>query len=672
MKKHNGFLKSVVAFAFMFLLVISGLVLPEGNRAYAADNGQNRMNVVFVIDDSGSMRVADRSDPDKLRYEAMELFLALSAETGNYIGAVRFSDTVLQTVNLRELNGIPAKEALYNSVSSGNVEGGTAIGLALKTATDMLVSDRNPALDSYIILLTDGNTSLSDETALEESNRQKDQAIAIAQSNGIKVMSICLNAGGGANIAEVRDISDATGGMCVEIRTAADLNDVFTAFYGMIYSTEPEGSTGVIGADGKLDIPFEIPNIGVEEVNIVISENRNAITYTLTDPSGYTYSQSEIDQYTVRATTFSVIKIGTPAPGDWLLSISGVRGDQVSITFVTNNDIDVTINSSVAGAAKLNTPIGIDVSVTNCGNPVTDPEVFKKTPIYLVVENLDTGNTDEFPIPNGATSYDIDFTELGNYAVSAYVMFDNIRQSSGTLNFTVANTAPTAKDFSIEEKVFPFTKEKSISLSKYADDPDGDPITFDIYDNDLEDDTVSLKGDKLTIDIAKCGSGTITLTATDSCGAVVSFTCEVTTTNAFIPIIIGIVVAIVLVAAVLGFLTYKKNNRLINGTIKLSAFGDGQTSAVETVDGMRGKMLLGRNFSFRINTGLNLGSCYFIAGDRDSRIFFVSKTGYYTDYDPSKRNKKIVLDDQIPVTIYSNEDLKSGIRVTFKSEAGMY
>lgn len=672
MKKHNRLLKSVIAFTFMFLLVLSGLILPEANKAYASSGGQNRMNVVFVIDDSGSMRIQAKSDPDKLRYEAMELFLALSAESGNYIGAIRFSDQILQSVNLRELNGKSAKEALYSDVSSGKVEGGTAIGTALKAATDMLISGRNAALDSYIILLTDGNTDLATTEAEDESNRAKQDAISLAQSNGIKVMTICLNAGGQANKAEVKDISDATGGKSVEVQTAADLNKVFTEFYGMIYSTTPEGSTGVIGADGKLEVPFDIPNIGVEEVNIVINATRNRVTYTLTDPSGYTYSQSEIDQYTIKATTFSVIKITRPAPGDWLLTISGVSGDQVSITLVTNNDIEVAINSNTAGNAKLNTPIGIDVSVTNCGNPITDPDVFKKSPIYLVVENLDTGNTDEFPIPNGGTSYDIEFDTMGDYTVSAYVVVDNVRQISGTLTFSVVNTAPTAKDFTVDETVFPFSKEKTFSLSKYASDPDGDPLTFDIYESELEDDTVEIHGDELTIDIAKCGSGTVTLTATDAFGATVSFECQVSTTNALIIIVIIILVILAIVGLVVFIIIHKSNTALINGTIKLSAFGDGQTSAVETVDGMRGKMYLGRNFNFRINTGLNVGQCYFHAGDRDDRIVFVSKTGYFTDYDPSKRNKKIVLDDQVPVTIYSSEEMRSGIKVTFKADGGMY
>lgn len=672
MKKHIGIIKSAVALTFMFLLVITSLSLLSGSKAYAAGNGQNRMNVVFVIDDSGSMVRKDVSDPNKLRYEAMELFLALSTESGNYIGAVKFNDSIIKTINLGELNGKSAKEAFYDSASAGSSDGGTDIGQALNEATKMLLSNANPQLDSVIILLTDGNTSLDNASQLAESNKLKQDAIDVAKNQGIKVFSICLNANGNADMAEVEDISDATNGKCVEVKNANDLNNVFTMFYNMIYSTDTQSlADETLGPDGELDIEFTIPDIGVEEANIIINTVSTNISYSLKDPKDYRYTTEETDQFTIKAKTFKVIKLSKPETGQWVLTVRGIPGDKVQVNLVYNNNIEISLSDISSGAAKLKKPVSLDVAVTNCGTLITDPEIFKKNPIYLVVKNLSTGSSDEFAIPDGKTSYDLTFDQIGEYEVYSFIEVDGVRQLSESIRYSFTNTAPTATDIYIKKTVFPFTADETVDLSKHAQDVEDAVLTYKIVDSELKDGTYDVSLDQLTVQVSKSGSGVIEIAATDSNGASVTFVCEVEVVNAFIIVIIIALVILALIGLVIIMINHKYNTALINGTIKLSAFGDGQTSAVETVDGMRGKMYIGRNFNFRINTGLNLGQCYFHAGDRDDRIVFVSKTGYYTDYDSSKRNKKIVLDDQVPVTIYSNEDFKSGIKVTYKSEGGM-
>ena len=66
----------------------------------ASDDGANRMNVVFVLDESGSM---SGSDANELRYEAVDLFLGIATDTGNYMGAVSFDDTIVLQENINEI-----------------------------------------------------------------------------------------------------------------------------------------------------------------------------------------------------------------------------------------------------------------------------------------------------------------------------------------------------------------------------------------------------------------------------------------------------------------------------------------------------------------------------------------------------------------------------------------
>ena len=63
--------------------------------------------------------------------------------------------------------------------------------------------------------------------------------------------------------------------------------------------------------------------------------------------------------------------------------------------------------------------------------------------------------------------------------------------------------------------------------------------------------------------------------------------------------------------------------------------------------------------------GINLAQTYLKAGERDSYIYLVSKTGYYTDVSPTEKNKKIQLEADREVDISSDIDFGKGIKVTY-------
>ena len=84
-------LKQYMGVCLAVFLMLTG-VLCNSMTVQAADTDEHRMNVVFVLDQSGSMA---KTDANALRYEAVDLFLGLSTETGNYMGAVVFDDSIV-------------------------------------------------------------------------------------------------------------------------------------------------------------------------------------------------------------------------------------------------------------------------------------------------------------------------------------------------------------------------------------------------------------------------------------------------------------------------------------------------------------------------------------------------------------------------------------------------
>ncbi|MDE6203088.1 MAG: hypothetical protein K2G19_06375, partial [Lachnospiraceae bacterium] len=91
---------------FCFWVGNTGTVAAGYDRA-------NRMNVIFVLDESGSM---SGTDSHQLRYEAVDLFLGIATDTGNYMGAVAFDDTIVQKEDIREITGKVSKNLLSDSI----------------------------------------------------------------------------------------------------------------------------------------------------------------------------------------------------------------------------------------------------------------------------------------------------------------------------------------------------------------------------------------------------------------------------------------------------------------------------------------------------------------------------------------------------------------------------
>lgn len=76
----------------------------------------------------------------------------------------------------------------------------------------LLTEEGNPDLPSVILLLSDGNTEMPTEEEYAESVSMKEDAIRNAWENGIQIYSVCLNEDNEADMSEMSQITQATGG----------------------------------------------------------------------------------------------------------------------------------------------------------------------------------------------------------------------------------------------------------------------------------------------------------------------------------------------------------------------------------------------------------------------------------------------------------------------------
>jgi len=171
---------------------------PCGSSVAVRTDAKN-FDVVFVIDESGSMQQNDRN---RLRVEAAKQFVdMMEADSKNNRAAIYGFETSARTIlNLTTLND---KKAVKNSLNSIHSSGGTNIYTGLQAAVQELEAKNTSAYSPVIILMTDGqdNSTLTNYMPLiDKANAKGITVFAIGLGNDVNadlLKKICDNTGGG-------------------------------------------------------------------------------------------------------------------------------------------------------------------------------------------------------------------------------------------------------------------------------------------------------------------------------------------------------------------------------------------------------------------------------------------------------------------------------------------
>lgn len=635
--------------------------------AQAANNGANKLNVVFVLDASGSMNQSDQSG---LRYDALNLFLGLLTQQGNYVGNVIFTENVADKMDIAEIKGVEDKKRVLDNLKSVvPSKGDTNIGLALAAATDMLDSQRNTNLDSAIILLSDGNTDLKSKKQLEEADYYKEYAIGHARSGKYPIYCIGLNANGTMNGNELQGIADETGGKFIEVSTPNDLSKVTQTFYSMIYDTPFDTQEFRIGQNGVVEKPFTVPNIGIEEVNIVVRGKTTKVE--IVKPDGSMMADDEVSNMTLANENTVNVKVANPQPGEWIARVYGDPGNEVTISMISNVDLEVRAEAAnPKNVYKKGDNIEINATIVSQGADVTDEGVYNSNKAVLNWKNNTTGTEKnlDMTVLNGKYTVNVPLDEIASYEGIVKLTSDKIEKFSESLLFNVDNNPPELLVNEVTDKIvlWPFKHcEKTFDLSQYVKDDADSVLKYTVKDSSFKDGDVTLDNGILTVAPSVGVDGTITVAAADSKGASadIPFKINVVSVARMTIIILGIIALIVL--AVLAFFAIKLARMKYYGKLMIQIY-DKNTNAPynrQIHEPYRGKQPIARLDSGAMDVGLE-GA---FRPKNTGYIIYESKRPFYctTAPDRSVPMKKIDIPLGMTVTISDSEDFLTGANVTY-------
>lgn len=673
--KKKSICKRLLSGAVLCLTVLLMLSVSKTSAAEPKHQAK-RFNVVFVMDSSGSMGT---TDGEKWRFDAVDLFLGLSADTGNYVGAVVFNEGIADTLDMIELDGQQSKLRFSRDLRNQPVDGQTNIGMALLEAVKMLDKSANRELPSAIILLTDGVTQLPSDK-IEKAETDKETAIEAADRNFYPVYSVCLNKDSSEAAAELKDISDRTNGVYLNLEKEENIKEVFSQFYNMIYDTETVTIMDEsIPENGTLDGSFQIPEFGVEEVNIIISTLNYGTTYQVIPPGRGAFTEEEIERMKISAGPFSVIKVIEPGSGQWKISVTGTPGDSVTIRMVINADYKICLEDE-GGELKhnLGDRLALNAYLIDGNVRLEESEIYRKHGAVLLVNHNGKIEKKDMSAQDEGYGLEYKFDDYGLFVFQVSMPINGMEEMSGELKVYVENHAPQVTEADLKwsswqwlfgEKVY--TKD----LSLMAADREDAELTYEIVDYDgppilqpevISDVQLKIAGESELADVFKGTvkqKGSITLRALDSQGADCEFTMSLSlfTVNILLcRIFAGMAVLFVLLLLARFILSRHKK---FNGEITVAAFDNLNGIHERPVTFAPRRGIIALSDYIQEGCGIVLRRTKLRATGKDYIYLRFSK-GCYSSCD-DKIRKKIRLDDGFEVTVSVDENKESGIKITY-------
>ena len=567
-----------------------------------ASPGQFDMDIIFVLDNSGSMRYADRhplSPPGTLSgpgtpprqawlaASAANLFIDMASSFDTRVGYVMYTNVITGSRGLynSEIYRSPAiRQEIQRSIQSMMYGGFTDIALALNHALDIFEnerSDRAPA----IILLSDGDVHFPNEPATAAARPQRDagRVAAVDAAHRAASMGIPIHVVGfdfaDPHTGEVDpedeqllwDIAAAANGTFVFAPEAADLpvvmRDIFAALTGA--DVVPVYTGLVTGYEQEFTI--NIPHNSILQASITVMTSRPLEFVYLYGPDGVRLQENEYYRAEDINGLYTKLTMFLPTMGNYTLRFLGTEGDTISIDLLSIYDKVLIQNPPTGGVAEAGFSWRLEDSA---GQDIDDPTLIAMLAPIVNITNVATGEVYTHQFPMGVTEMTIPLP-AGNY--EAYLSLDYGMVTSNTETFTVTYTPPPDIDIVFEPivsvrlwTIIPILNTEDILLSDVINSP---PANWPLvaasqagYWEDLVEfsfNPESAGAESITILARSAGSADdLRVTVTNSHGESVEFLIEVTVLSGFI--ILGAIAALLLLILLIVILIIKSKKPFIN------------------------------------------------------------------------------------------------------------
>lgn len=515
------------------LLLAALLLLAAVPAMAAADPDAAGLDVVILIDRSGTMR---STDPSSIALAATKMFADRCNSRNNSVAVVTYGYDILTETDFYDLSSNGKVDQLRAEVDGCTIQDGsedTNTGMALEYVYNKIAARRAsfPNHQFAVLVISDGKIDIGDSQAFKADDNYPDkgeatQSMLIQQSQSVGAATAQTCASEGIPIYclgiysqksnllgdDMSNWSDVTGGM---YRDTNDINDVYNIIREM-YLDMTGNPDSIPVTDGMFSIPDNALEANVE---IVPSVAVGRMTLSRPDGTQVDLSGADPDVKIREDSQYTMVKLTRPQSGDWTLSFSD--GVSRALTVYVTCNLDLSMQLIVPETSYNQTPVTLQLSATKQKTPYYDPA----QPAELTVTSDQTGavvaqGNMTWNAAEGLYEYSFTPTDQGSYSIHAQITTDEMTNvATARLNVTPrpVTLAQTLGDYAFSGHLLsayaPY--EQVADLRLYFNDPDHRGIVG--YEVELSEyDFISAVADnatgKLTYTALKATVNPITVT----------------------------------------------------------------------------------------------------------------------------------------------------------------
>lgn len=428
----------------------------------AAAQQTSSIDAVLVVDISNSMNT---SDTNKVGNEAMKMFIDMLSAKGDKVGIVAYTDKVQREKALLKIQSPEDKQDLKNFIDGLDRGPYTDIAVGVREAVKVLQNGAEPGHEPMIVLLADGNNDFNKSSGRtqSESDRELGEAVDQAKAAGIPIYTIGLNADGKLNKAPLEDLADQTGAKSFSTSSADDLPQILSEIFASHLKLKIVPIQSMTGTGSFQEVTVNVPNANVLEANISIMSSK-PVEAELVNPSGDKVAVPSDDVILSKSKSYSLIKLLTPAEGDWKLRVKGAAKDKIDINLVFNYDLKLEMDKIAAKSYKPGDKVDIGAYLTSNGQKLQNDELYTNMNAVLIVKDLDSGKTEELKLNNTGERFEgtFRFAEAHDYELKVRAEEKSFYRETDPVTLSAKDNAggaaatPAGSPAGSAEKPFPW------------------------------------------------------------------------------------------------------------------------------------------------------------------------------------------------------------------------
>lgn len=538
----------------MFLCcIILSLSFPLTGYAEEIVPEKEQLDIIFVIDSSGSMKT---NDPSGIALDMVQAFIDTMQTQGIRIGYVAYNDGIVSFSAPDVIGTVEKREKLKGEIDSITYAGDTDIGLGVSRACELLDTRENS--HKIMVLISDGETDLpagSFRTA-EQSNQELEYCIRQCMKKDIPIYTIAFGKYDG-NRRLLEQAAEATQAESYSAQQPKDLMEIlYGIFQDNLFYRIQQFSNGTY-ASGSQQITCVLDAMYLDEIDILLISSGTV---------GKTIAQyGDTELVLTNLSHYAVGKIEnqqnrTPAK-ELVIHTSTDEGQDLQVYVISYRGFLPVMNIETHAGRNQELEYKISFKDTD-GENIEDAGFYRSFTWDL--KCMDSENMQQDASIGNAQVQDdiligsIQFAHSGIYTLEG-ILSDGYGSYIYPLRVEVDNAMPAG--IIPEEKGTLAGQMLSYRLNDYFSDADGDELVYSIPDGQKNGIQVQLDGDQLTLMPQSPGKYMVTIQVSDG-EDMLQYTYQLEVLAWWQAYWWGIVIAFFVLAVVIWKLTHKPKPEL--------------------------------------------------------------------------------------------------------------